>query len=133
MIEPIPRAGASDVLIVHAWPSVREGLVLLLADRRPALVVAAVLPGELDALLPASPAPVIICRVPTARVRRYARGWIALSPDDTPTAVIGTGGQWRVHQLGSVDDLLSALDELLALAPPWWAEHGDPPEAPEIR
>jgi hypothetical protein len=121
------------VLIAYAWPSVRDGLVLLLADRRPALVVAAVIPAALDTVLPAALAPVVICRVPTACVRRYARGWIALYPDDPPTAVVGTGGQWQVHPLGAVDDLLSALDEVLTLPPPGWTEHGDTPAVPEMR
>ena len=51
--EALAVPASPDVLIAHAWPSVRDGLVLLLADRRPALVVTAIDPADLNEVLPA--------------------------------------------------------------------------------
>ena len=106
--------GLPQVLVAHDWESARTSIAAYLAYLRPAYAVRAVGPIELEAELAGERASVVVCKVLTEAVATRARGWVVLSLDGPNEAIVGAGEDRRTLKTPDFDDIVAAIDGLLA-------------------
>ena len=110
------------VLVTYEWRLPRTAMTQYLAHLRPDLAFVEVLPSELPEALAGSPGAVVVCDAPTPEIEAHAKGWLVVPFDGPHDAVAGVGERSHSFPLGAPEDILGALDDLVAGR---WAETGD--------
>ncbi len=103
-----------QILVSYEWHLPRTAMTQYLAHLRPDLAFAELLPSELLEALASTPDVVVLCDVPTPAIEAHAKGWLVIPYHGPRTAVAGKGRQSRSFSSEHFDDVLGALDDLVA-------------------
>ncbi len=111
-----------QILVSYEWHLPRTAMTQYLAHLRPDLAFAELLPSELLEALASTPDVVVLCDVPTPAIEAHAKGWLVIPFDGPHAAMAGVGDRSRCFSLEKPEDILGALDDLVASR---WADTGD--------
>src|SRR5215204_2722240 len=107
----------TDVLIGHQMALYGEVLMAAFRAKRPELVVRAVTPADLDAMVRTLRPHVVICSAVTVTIVDFSPAWIALYPDETDQAIVRVAGLNHTIPHATLNQLLTVIGDVLASNP----------------